>query len=366
MREVPVDMRRSIRPGPRPLHGFTIVELLVVIALIALLISLLFPAMQSARESARSTLCRNNLRQLGQALGKYELDNRSFPPATESSDPGTAWTKPNWVAAILPRLGAQSLVDRLDRTKSVADAANLPYRSANIEAMLCPSDLLNRLPYNGSRYGKSDGWARGNYAVNGAQTNMCAPNGPGWALKKYRGMMGCSVAVTGATVIDGQSNTILVSEMRTGLLEIDPRGTWAMGDSASSLWCVGSGHYNDEAGPYSQWPGADCNGPNPANMFRMDQDDIVACQDIRDKIGYDRLHGVELMGCNPSSGYNGQSAVRSKHPGGVNVCMADGSVRFISDYVDTNGRVDFEPPRFSVWDRLMSSADGQPISGDTF
>lgn len=355
--------------GRHARFAFTTVELLTATAVSAVLMGLLVPAVQNARESARRLECQKNMSQIGQALLGHELSEGKLPPATESKDPGAVypWTQPSWMTAILPRLDHQAVADKLDATKSVADAANRNYRSAKLQVMLCPSDReFNKKPFNGSRYGMGDDWARGNYAVNGGQANMSATT---WDKVKYRGLMGCGRSVR--KVPDGMSNTILLGELRAGFDEIDPRGSWAMGDSASSLWTVGSGHYNDENSSWAAYPGADCNGPNPANMFRMDQDDIVSCNDIWAKYSFEYVAATQVMGCWPGASYpgnrvNSQSAVRSLHYAGVNICMGDGSVRFVSDYVDTNGRIDQDPPRFSIWDRLLSSADGQPVPGNAF
>ena len=351
---------------PKP--GFTLVELLVVVAIIAILIAMLMPAVQMARESARIMQCRNNLKQMGQALLSHEHAFKTFPPATlwNPTAPvagfSTPWSMSNWATIVLPRVDQQPLYDSLDTTQSVGSAANLRFRSTRLPPMLCPSDHFNPLPFNGAKYGMGDGWARGNYAANGAQVTMDGPSGVCWTNNAFRGMMQCGVAVTAARVVDGLSNTIMLAEIRAGFDEIDPRGVWAMGDSASTIWGAGSFHWN-EGGP---WPGADCNGPNPANAFRMDQDNLVSCNDIWAKRGYDYPIKTELMGCYQAGSWNSQAAVRSRHRGGVNVCMADGGVQWISDYIDAQGRIARNPPVYSVWDRLMSSADGEPIPGDAF
>lgn len=354
-------------------RGLTLVEILMVIGIIASLACLLLPALQGARELARLFRCRNNLHQVGKALTLHEWSFKRFPAATEWSggrEPGfhAPWTRPNWVAKVLPHLDQQALYDSLDASQSIGAPANAEFRGTRLPVMRCPSDRFNDTPFNGSKYAMGNGWARGNYAVTGSQKNLNAADDSLWK-KTFRGMMGLGRAVSADDVTDGLSNTIMVCEVRAGLEEIDPRGTWAMGDSASSIWGAGSFHWNEAGeGPWGAFPGADANGPNPANAFRMDSDNLVSAADLMAGSKLDMYFKQELMGFWPDyrSDHNNQSAVRSQHRSGVLVCLADGSVRWICDYIDTNGRIARNPPIFSVWDRLMASADGQAVSAEAF
>ena len=157
-------------------RGFTLVELLVVIAIIAILVALLLPAVQAAREAARRTQCQNNLKQLGIALHNYHDAFGKFPPASQ-------WTlltdvtrynhgqyRENWVIMILPYLEQQPVYDALNLLVPISDVANQPARSTVLPMMLCPTDTFNRQPFNGSAFSRTtkygDGWARGNYGAN--------------------------------------------------------------------------------------------------------------------------------------------------------------------------------------------------------
>ena len=357
--------------------AFTLVELLIATLGVGLLVGMLLPAAQAAREAARKAQCQANLKDVAQALSSHELANGTFPQASEwggaaDSASSRPWDRPNWVAAILPRLDHQPIADHLDRSQSIAAPGNEKFRKSKVETLLCPTDtFFNRKPFNGSQYAMGDNWARTNYAANSSlfylSPTACGGGSSEWQNNTYRGVMGCGVAVGAARITDGLSNTILVCEMRSGLDEIDPRGSWAMGDSASCLWAAGSYHWNEVGSAWGAYPGVDCNGPNPANAFRMDQDNLVSCDDLLAKLGHDYAIKKELMGCwQPSQPYNNQSATRSLHPSGLNVCFADGSVRWISDYIDTNGRIAKSPPIFSIWDRLIASADGATVPGDAF
>src|SRR5437870_798079 len=98
--------------------GFTLVELLVVVAIIAVLIGLLLPAVQKAREAASRTQCRNNMRQIGIALHGYQERMRYYPPGYNATfgpgpanDQGPGW---GWAAYLLADLEQSNLQNQID------------------------------------------------------------------------------------------------------------------------------------------------------------------------------------------------------------------------------------------------------------
>ena len=111
-------MNGPVSVSRRRLRGFTLLELLMVISVIAVLVSLLLPAVQSARESARQLQCQNNLRQLGVALCNYNQLFRVLPPGSVSSIHPVAQLQPpdgiGWIAQILPHLGAEAMALRIN------------------------------------------------------------------------------------------------------------------------------------------------------------------------------------------------------------------------------------------------------------
>jgi prepilin-type N-terminal cleavage/methylation domain-containing protein/prepilin-type processing-associated H-X9-DG protein len=346
--------------------GFTLVELLVVITIIGILIALLLPAVQAAREAARRAQCQNNLKQLALGLHNYHTACGAFPPSSvwksgvSLASGNTSSLSENWVIIILPYVEQEGLRNAFDLTRFIPDPVNLTARSTRLSVMLCPSDGFNRQPFNGSSNSAvssmGDNWARGNYAANASLYLMYsgAEQLSLWSQPGYRGVMGANLSSSIDEIKDGTTNTILLGEIRAGITSYDSRGVWAMsGACPSALW--GHGYIGDD------------NGPNANSSYA---DDVLACTAIGDSVGGCAELAKRGMACSrdnaPSNWPNWQQTARSMHPGGVHVALADGSVRFISDYISITGNTGASPPVYSVWDRLNLSADGQPISAGSF
>ena len=146
---------------------------------------------------------------------------------------------------------------------------------------------------------------------------------------------------------------ILLGEVRAGVSEIDSRGTWAMGDSSITLW--GNGSYM-----------GDDNGPNSSSVGG---DNVQGCTELVAASGgstWDNCPTLNVMEMSCYPLLNNQQSVRSMHSNGVSTCFSDGSVHYISDNIDANGDVTATPPQFSVWDRLLDSADGHATDGNAY
>ena len=361
-------------------HGFTLVELLVVITIIGILISLLLPAVQSARESARRTQCSSNLKQLGLAVLHYTEHYGAYPPAShwrvdangaiqDINTQNNSEFRETWVIMILPFLEQQTLYDSFDLTQSIAADVNREARGTELAVMLCPSDAdANQTKYSGrptsnqnSNHG--DNWARGNYGANGAlgfqsTTAHCTAYGVtdvgcaakliSWKDGRIRGVMGANFSCKPAHIRDGASNTFMLMELRAGVVSFDCRGVWALSGAGPSA-CFAHGYLGDAGGP---------------NSRKYSSDDISACGEIQDAVG----SGDELlrmgMSCYRDTGScpNRQASPRSSHQGGVFTCFCDGSIHWIGNHVEVSTTV----THASIWDRLNLSADGFPVPADAY
>jgi prepilin-type N-terminal cleavage/methylation domain-containing protein/prepilin-type processing-associated H-X9-DG protein len=367
-----------MRASPR---GFTLVELLVVIAIIGILIAILLPAVQAAREAARRVQCSNSIRQLGLAVLNYESTRKMLPPSSiwrvngkldlsAVEQKNNSQLAENWIILILPQIEEKSTLLAFTLSKPIPNAVNLAPRSHPIPLLVCPTDSYAVNPFNGTSSSMTnqmgDGWARGNYAANASLAWMWYGDGDaddfsglgrkaspfdagGWGNRYYRGVMGANIAVRLKDIRDGTSKTIMLGEIRAGIIPQDDRGTWAMSGGASALW--GHGYASD-----------DDNGPNASTAKG---DDAPDCSEIQAAAGGQVPLNRKGMPCWNGSGTNREQTARSLHTGGVNVCLCDGSVRFINDLID-RGTSSAAPAALGVWDKLNLSNDGQTIDASRF
>ena len=283
------------------LGAFTLVELLVVIAIIGILVALLLPAVQAAREAARRAQCQANMKNLGLAVLNYESTYTKFPVGTRfQSQPSTyagtgrygrandnsdvsRWMGfgESWTISILSYIEEQPLYDLFDLDQPIAGGnlsnvgaanfRNIQARGTEVSVMLCPSDPTNNERYQGGKgAGPSNGdnWARGNYGANmgiplifssesnnsgAANNNMSGPKSRNWKNGARRGAFGIDASLKISQITDGTSKSMMLSELRAGIDENDPRGVWAYGHAGGNL-IAGHGSFGD------------ANGPNPCNL----------------------------------------------------------------------------------------------------
>lgn len=364
----------------RPLCGFTLVELLVVIAIIGILVALLLPAIQAAREAARRAQCESNIHNAAIAVLNYESTRKilpngmTFDPAKFGSINTLDAFGSNWIIDVLPFMEGQTLRDAFDPSlfkpvgagflpvnDNPANANNQKARATQIPALLCPSDPFNTVLYQGGTTAAQSakhvaagapGWARTNYAASAGRMTIYPTSAqqtfylPGWKDPCQRGLMGANQAVTLKRIADGTSKTIMLGEIRVGITENDARGVWAMGHAGSNM-LAGYGSTGDD------------NGPNYCNIHGDDTYSDRCSTDPGCSGGWckicppDSTAQSECMTCDGGAGF-AQMTVRSRHPGGAHIAMADGSVQFISDDVETSS---CHGPTMSVWDYMIAGAD---------
>lgn len=380
--------------------GFTLVEMLVVIAIISILMAILLPALRSATETARKAKCANNLHNIALALNAYQEANNTYPPSinfpsVDANDGsnyfaqklkyqrnGEMFTKTdygyNWVIAILPYLEQKSLYMSFifrsintnthqfetrplafndaytDADGNAVENNNYAELAQTLSWILCPSDNPGAEPFQIPGGDPKLLWGRGNYAVNAA--NGLFTTDAAWQ-PNTQGVMDANRALKAEQIRDGLTQTMLLGEIRIGVHKNDPRGTWALGTpGASSLWAHGA---KDTYGVAAS--------PNPT---LPNSETILYGSDVISGMPANYLEGQGMTVVNTSS--NQKSVVRSRHPGGAHVAMCDGSVIFVSDSIDSNPDfptgsnrpADYES-QMGLWQRMIGSNDGlQPDLSD--
>ena len=349
-----------------PRRGFTLVELLVVIAIIAVLIAMLLPAVQSAHETARKITCANNLKQLALGLHNFHDALKTFPPASKwlnYGDTGTSDTpdlSPNWVIMTLPYLESGTTYNVFNLKAYISDPSNAVARSQTLPFMLCPTDIFNQNPYDGSSVGLGSNWARGNYGANGGldQENNSYNS---WNNPVYRGVMGPNIACSISQITDGTSKTIMLGEIRAGLIPIDSRGTWAMSGACPSAMFE-HGYQGDDNGPNSIQPKAD----DTANCSNIEAQLTGTSPQANNSVGEAYLIQMGMPCSDDNYGSNNwanwQQTARSMHLGGVFVAFCDGTVRFLDEGV----ALGTGSTSLGVWDMLNLSTDGQTFDPNSY
>ena len=349
--------------------GFTLIELLVVIAIIAVLIALLLPAVQSAREAARRAQCTNNLKQIGLALHNYESSNGAFPPSGESTNfnpaiPTTQFIDGGWssLARVLNFLEGGNVYNTLNFSVDYNEATGMNFTgcSSVLNVYLCPSSV--REP--------------------GAGRDVTDPNdvtstsrGTGYGVADYgatcytdidplgrTGMTGSSIVVPYrnknlrvngalkqgmtriAEITDGTSNTIMIGEDAGRDARFISPYTEAYYDGVAARPVLGQGPAGGAARPRRYWRWAE-----PDQAFGVSGAPNNKFRPMRE------IGSFQATGTTAGNNAGANDEIFSYHPGGANVLMGDGSVRYLKDTVN--------PVTLRA---LISLNGGEVISADSF
>ena len=298
-------------------HGFTLIELLVVIAIIGVLLALLLPAVQSARESSRRALCINHLKQIGLAMHQYHDTHAVLPPGKK----GCCWG--TWLVYTLPHLEQSALFNAwnscginspgvpegYDLDLRYFGVANRTVTSTRLGVYLCPSDQTNA-PITAVTNGITYACTSQNYAANFGNTIVIQTD---FQDVRFAGAPFVDIGsplgdydrpgrktVGFSAFLDGLSHTTLLSEVIVGQGQ-DLRGFSWWGDAAT---------FEAYLTPNSSFPDVIFSA-----YYCINQPPNPPC--------------IAATTALPAV-----LAARSRHPGGVNVALADGSVRLMKDSID--------------------------------
>lgn len=296
--------------------GLTLIELLIVVAIIALLAALLLPAVQQLREAARRTECRNHLRQLALALHAYEGAHGTYPINTSfTHDVGPQSESRSWLQCVLPYLEQRNLYGNIDPGLSIED--NRKWAEYSVPVFVCPSDAHDgRLD---RRADVPEDWVLGvtNYKA-------CAGNNWNWGQFVFswpRGRFANShdgLNEGNGLICEGRQGAVITrpQNVRDGLGNTFAIGETVAGWTKWAWWYSQNGTTATTAIPLNFHP------PWVSHM----EDNIV-----------DWHHNYGFM---------------SRHQGGAHFAMVDGSVRFVSENINRD-----------VY-HALGSIDGGEVVGD--
>jgi prepilin-type N-terminal cleavage/methylation domain-containing protein/prepilin-type processing-associated H-X9-DG protein len=359
-------------------RGFTLIELLVVIAIIAVLIALLLPAVQAAREAARRAQCVNNLKQMGLAMHNYHTANNSFPPGAAASftpfNPNcVAWM--GWSAqAMMFGYMEQSalynainfMVDPMQSNggNGMSDTA----RYAKVAMFLCPSDGNAGKTFLNNYYASTGTTTYTSNTVSNGNPPNCNGGSQGAS-----GMFAYAYSYSIADVTDGSSNTVAFSEGVVGdtnAVAPKPRVTGINNDSlggianaqvfdASGFPTVTQNVIQQCSSFYrTAAPGAGLS-INKGWLWAWGADSMTMFNTIVPPSSSQYNWGMCRFGCGGCGTYSADHSnytnANSNHPGGANVLMGDGSVKFIKSTLALN-----------VWWALGTRVGGEVLSADTY
>ena len=311
-------MRLPETSGRSPARAFTLIEVLVVIAVITLLMGLLLPAVQQARETARRARCVSNLKQAGLALHQFEAAQGRFPPGSvlgpfQEAGVATSATHGVW-PFLLPYLEQQALFNQYNWGVDFSGTANHTAVGTQLGVLQCPSANPNRVVSTDHVEGAFTGGGEGaciDYGPVASVNALLAQLGLVDAGNN-QGILAPNVMCRLAEIPDGTSNTLLVAE------DAGRPVLWRAGRLAPDAFAFG-GPWASSANPVVIW-GAGDDGKTPLGSC------AINCSNNQQPYSF--------------------------HAGGANFLFADGSVHFLKDGLDLRVLV-----------RLATRAGGEVIAG---
>jgi prepilin-type N-terminal cleavage/methylation domain-containing protein len=344
--ELPFDKLRKASRGKR--NGFTLVELLVVIAVFGILVALLLPAIQAAREAARRSQCQNNLRQLTLACQNYEGTQKAFPPSVLlSADPARpvgAWSAQ---ARILPYLEENALFCNIDFSLSYSKqvtAEGKAVKSTKIKVLECPSETNDRPKL--ATDGSLDNWYI-NYATNVGVWLV-------WDPKTRQGGEGAfypNSRLRPCRFADGMSKTMCLAEVRafTPGLQTPKSMNPAMPAAAGDVCNLGG----TPKAEYTHTEWTDGKMKESGFTAALAPNTTVGCN-----VTGAAVPDTDWVNANESASSTDPPVYavvtsRSYHAGVVNVGFMDASVHCISDGID-----------LATWQALATRANGETTTSD--
>jgi prepilin-type N-terminal cleavage/methylation domain-containing protein len=325
-------------------RGFTLVELLVVIAIIAILIGLLLPAVQSARESARRSTCSNNLKQFGLALHAHLSAKGRFPGGSAGS--GNTWQPPprEWgylLHYLLPFAEANDYADAIGQTSfALPNPWDAPWpasvTNASIKTLLCPSDggAQGIFDIGQSRIAASNYRGVFSGTQDGEQWGKSFPPSQRALFDLFAGNRGRKIA----NITDGTSKTLALVEYLTGKQSADIRAgfyTFRAGSQTLYVRQAPNSTVPDRLLDFPRFCPRDGGGPGGTSSHN------------------DPSRNLPCVGVPLGDGGSNYAGARSRHVGIVNVALCDGSVQSVADTID-----------ITAWQNFGWIADGQTNTGN--
>ena len=310
--------------------AFTLIELLVVIAIIAVLIALLLPAVQAAREAARRIQCVNNLKQIGLAVHNYH-ESRGALPGAELVYNGTSFSA---VSHMLPFLEQSTLYNALNFSLPNGDPTNSTVLAARVSSFICPSDVADTHPEYGGQT---------NYMADmGSWIVWQSASGPNAGLAPPNGVFYGSTATRFADVTDGLANTAFFSER-------------VLADFTNGVVSPIADVFFSPAQPTTLDAAVQaCQAVNiydPASQFPL----FMGAPWVNGQHVCLHVTGPNTRSCGFFTALRAIMPPSSRHSGGVNLLLGDGSVRFAKDSID-----------LATWRALGTRAGGEVISADAY